>query len=125
MPVIGLLQVGLQAFADRYTYLPQIGLCLAGTWAIAEWAGKWRLHPAEQGIMAAAIPCVLLVVAYHQTLYWHDSETFGDTRWIARRQPHRPQITLQLSYINKVTRKKRLACGGGGANQTRVPGSSQ
>ena len=36
LPVIGLVQVGMQAMADRYTYLPQIGLVIALVWAIAE-----------------------------------------------------------------------------------------
>ena len=42
VPVIGILQVGAQAHADRYTYLPQIGLCLALTWVVAESGIRWR-----------------------------------------------------------------------------------
>ena len=46
VPVIGLLQVGSQAMADRYTYLPQIGLAVALTWLVAglltSWP-RWRL----------------------------------------------------------------------------------
>jgi tetratricopeptide (TPR) repeat protein len=74
-PVIGILQVGGQAYADRYTYLPQIGLCLAGTWMAAEWAGERRRRRAMLGSIASAILCALLAVAYHQTAYWRDSET--------------------------------------------------
>src|SRR5208283_3281816 len=36
LPVLGLIQVGVQAHADRYTYLPQIGICLAATWLVAD-----------------------------------------------------------------------------------------
>src|SRR5207249_9193489 len=36
LPVIGIVQVGIQSHADRYTYLPQIGICLIVTWAIAD-----------------------------------------------------------------------------------------
>src|ERR1041384_5942484 len=42
LPVIGLVQVGEQARADRYTYLPQIGLCIAATWLIVDLARHWR-----------------------------------------------------------------------------------
>jgi tetratricopeptide (TPR) repeat protein len=75
VPVIGILEVGHQAYADRYTYLPQIGLCLAGTWMAAEWAGERRRRRAMLGSIASAILCALLAVAYHQTTYWRDNET--------------------------------------------------
>ena len=42
VPVIGLVQVGLQAMADRYTYLPQIGLCIAATWSLV---ALWQACP--------------------------------------------------------------------------------
>ena len=42
VPVIGLVQVGWQGHADRYTYLPQIGLYIAGTWAVADLTALWR-----------------------------------------------------------------------------------
>ena len=41
VPVIGLVQVGGQAMADRYTYLPQIGLCIALAWGAANVAVAW------------------------------------------------------------------------------------
>ena len=37
VPVIGLLQIGMQARADRYTYIPSVGLCIVLAWAVAEW----------------------------------------------------------------------------------------
>ena len=42
VPVIGLVQVGEQSHADRYTYLPQIGLYLVMVWAIRDWTASWR-----------------------------------------------------------------------------------
>jgi Flp pilus assembly protein TadD len=74
-PVIGILQVGWQAYADRYTYLPQIGLCVAGTWMAADWAGQRRGRRAALGAMAVIVPCALAAAAYHQTRYWRDSES--------------------------------------------------
>jgi Putative Zn-dependent protease, contains TPR repeats len=74
LPVIGLVQVGGQAHADRYTYLPQIGLYIAVTWAIVDLA-RFRRYPAAiLGAAAAIIMSALAVRAADQVSYWHDSE---------------------------------------------------
>ncbi len=74
LPVIGLLQVGGQAHADRYTYLPQIGLCLAATWGVVDLARFWRYHRPVLGVAAAIIISALASRAADQVSYWHDSE---------------------------------------------------
>ncbi len=75
VPVSGLMQTGDQAYADRYTYLPQIGLCIAATWAVAEWAGLQWYRRAILGGVAAVILGALLGAARVQAAYWRDSET--------------------------------------------------
>ena len=74
VPVLGLIQVGGQAHADRYTYLPQIGLCLAATWGVVDLARFWRYHGAILGAAAAIIISALALRAAAQAWYWHDSE---------------------------------------------------
>ena len=49
VPAIGLVQSGLRAHADRYTYLPQIGLYLLLTWAAADLCAGWRHRRAGAG----------------------------------------------------------------------------
>jgi len=73
-PVIGIVQVGNQAHADRYTYLPQIGVVLMVTWGIAELAGRSRaLRVVFAGLaLAALVP--LTWMARAQTSFWRDSE---------------------------------------------------
>ena len=74
VPVIGIFQIGLQGHADRYTYLPQIGLCLAVTWAIAEMSilrARLKLLAALSGIVILA----LAARAWQQTSHWKNSET--------------------------------------------------
>jgi tetratricopeptide (TPR) repeat protein len=73
VPVIGLLQVGEQARADRYTYLPQIGLYIMAAWGVMEICGSWRHHRAVLGAAAAAILAGLMGVAHVQAGYWKDS----------------------------------------------------
>lgn len=71
VPVIGLVQVGSQAHADRYTYLPQIGLYIAITWAVVE------SFPYRREVLAATGSIVIAIFAWRaaiQTSYWHDTE---------------------------------------------------
>jgi tetratricopeptide (TPR) repeat protein len=75
VPVIGIVQVGSQARADRYTYLPQIGLYLAATWSIADLLKTLRYR---REILAAAAVIVIGALAWKawiQDTYWRDSET--------------------------------------------------
>ena len=75
-PVSGILQTGREAHADRYTYLPQIGLTILITWAVAEWGASWRTHSREVlGGVAAVTLAVLAVCSRAQTATWRDSET--------------------------------------------------
>jgi tetratricopeptide (TPR) repeat protein len=75
VPVIGILQVGLQARADRYTYLPQIGLYLLLTWAAADLCAGWRQRRVVLGGCATIILTALIFCARVQTSYWQNSES--------------------------------------------------
>jgi Flp pilus assembly protein TadD len=75
LPVIGLLQVGRQSMADRYTYLPSIGLCLMVAWGIAGMAS--RSKPGRAGMMlgAAGLLLACFLGTRYQLRYWRDSIT--------------------------------------------------
>jgi len=75
VPVIGLVQVGWQGRADRYTYLPQIGLYIAVTWALTDLTTSWRHQRTILSTAALLIIGLLSWGAWVQTLYWRDSET--------------------------------------------------
>jgi tetratricopeptide (TPR) repeat protein len=75
VPAIGLVQVGLQARADRYTYLPQIGLYLMVTWAAADVLALWRYGNRILAPAAAVLIGVLAWRASVQTSYWRNSQT--------------------------------------------------
>jgi tetratricopeptide (TPR) repeat protein len=75
VPVSGILQFGIQTKADRFTYLPQIGLAVALTWALADALKSWRLRRPVYAVAAAAILVVLIVCAFRQTLHWRNDRT--------------------------------------------------
>jgi tetratricopeptide (TPR) repeat protein len=70
-PMIGIVQVGSFAHADRMTYLPQIGIYMAVTWLVAE----WQVSRGLLGGMMTGVVAVLMVCAWQQTAYWKDSVT--------------------------------------------------
>ncbi|HEY5975489.1 MAG TPA: tetratricopeptide repeat protein [Geobacteraceae bacterium] len=75
VPVSGLVQVGEQAMADRYTYLPLIGPFIMLAWGIPDLLAGWRhARPVMSSAAAAAIG-MLAVVAWHQTATWRDTVT--------------------------------------------------
>ncbi len=75
VPVIGIVQVGAQARADRYTYLPQIGLYLLLTWAAADLCADRRHRRVVLGGCATVILVALICCAHTQASYWRNSET--------------------------------------------------
>jgi Flp pilus assembly protein TadD len=77
VPVIGLVQVGEQAHADRYTYLPQIGLYIIIAWTVGDLLSEPtpRGHRAPVGVAAAITIVSLSVRAFGQASYWKNSET--------------------------------------------------
>ena len=74
VPMIGLVQVGQQAMADRYTYLSQIGLYVAVAWGIKQFVGIFPYRRALFGAVVLLMP-VLAASAFRQASYWRDSET--------------------------------------------------
>jgi tetratricopeptide (TPR) repeat protein len=74
VPVIGIVQVGMQSRADRYMYLPIVGLCIMAAWGAAELAERWRLQKA----LGALAVCALVACAagtQRQVRYWRDTLT--------------------------------------------------
>jgi tetratricopeptide (TPR) repeat protein len=70
VPVIGIVQAGRQALADRYTYFPLIGLFLIVTWGAAHLARNLRHRAALLGAAAGIAVILSAAVAWHQTAFW-------------------------------------------------------
>jgi protein O-mannosyl-transferase len=72
-PVIGIVQVGRQAWADRYAYLPLWGLFVIAVWLLSEAAIRIKLSRAAQAAISLAVLLGYSAVAYSQIGYWRDS----------------------------------------------------
>jgi tetratricopeptide (TPR) repeat protein len=75
VPMCGIVQSGRQGMADRFMYIPMLGLFVAVVWLVGDWASRLRLH---QGIAVASFVVLVSPYAYltrEQMGYWRDSYT--------------------------------------------------
>jgi tetratricopeptide (TPR) repeat protein len=80
VPVIGLVQAGEPGMADRYSYLPSIGLLIAVTGEARATANRWLRGPRLAGAALATLLALLAslsLLTWKQTKYWEDTETLG------------------------------------------------
>jgi protein O-mannosyl-transferase len=73
VPVIGLVQVGQQAMADRYTYLPMVGLLMVLAWGLNELLNRLGIDLSVRGALAAGLLAACAAATWIQIGYWHDS----------------------------------------------------
>ena len=73
VPMIGLVQVGRQSMADRYAYLPLLGLFILLCWGVADCVQAWHLPAALLPAISLAVLASLALVTYRQASYWADN----------------------------------------------------
>ncbi len=82
VPVIGLVQVGAQSMADRYTYIPYFGLLILVVWGVGELIDRFEIDVRIASVLWAVAVVALAIAAYSQASFWKNSETIY-TRTIA------------------------------------------
>jgi tetratricopeptide (TPR) repeat protein len=75
VPVIGFVQVGSQAMADRYTYIPLTGIFIMLVWLASDILSQWRHRQIIIGVAGAGVLGVLGVITFVQVGYWRDTIT--------------------------------------------------
>jgi len=105
VPVIGLVQVGGQAMADRYTYVPLIGLFISVAWGVSEFWSKWHQERILLPIVATLVVSALGLGSWWQLHYWQNSVTLFE---------HTLRVTTNNSMIhnnlgNVLTEQGRFA----------------
>ena len=126
VPVIGLVQVGAQAMADRYTYLPQIGLYIALAWGAARVARHWPYRRWVCRRRLGAGRAGHGWCAWRQTSYWHDSETlWTHTLGLHLAELAGPQQPRRGSGRPRTGRRGHRPLPEGPGNQARLRGGPQ
>jgi tetratricopeptide (TPR) repeat protein len=73
VPTIGLVQVGTQAIADRYSYLPSVGLWIMVAWSVRDWVANRPLPRAMAGLAGAMGIIACMVLTSDQVPFWRDT----------------------------------------------------
>jgi tetratricopeptide (TPR) repeat protein len=114
VPVIGLVQVGAQARADRYTYIPLIGIFIMVAWGVPDLLAKVPVRPATIATTAAAVVAACAVLSWAQVNYWRDSLTLWQHALEAipdnyRAHEHIGNILLRRNELQAARRHFRAA----------------
>jgi tetratricopeptide (TPR) repeat protein len=101
IPVIGIVEISDDvSHADRYTYLPGIGIAIMLTWAVAEWGARWKNRRLILGALMIAVIGGLIAGACAQTAYWRDSETLWNRALTCDSANIIARVNLGRAYAN-------------------------
>jgi hypothetical protein len=78
LPVIGLVQIGSQSMADRYTYVPLVGPFIAAAWGVPDLLNRFRPGRLSLGISASVVLCILATATWFQVGHWKNSAALYD-----------------------------------------------
>lgn len=109
VPVIGLVQVGSQPYADRYMYIPAIGLFIIVAWEAARWTAvraSWRPRVAAIG---ATVVLASAALTYRQTAYWKDDVTLWERTVAVTGDNYRGQTNLGFALAQVGQHDRALA----------------
>ena len=101
LPMIGIVQVGTQAMADRYAYLPFIGLFLIAVWGVADWAERRHISLALSVGIGLAVLLALAAVTHRQLEYWRDSVTLWTHTLEVTRDNYIAEVDLGAALVQR------------------------
>ena len=100
VPVIGLIQVGIQARADRYTYVPLIGVAIIVVWGIAYLSRNWKSRQKPLMVAGTVVTVLLMACTYRQVGYMKNSMTVFEHTVEYAPDAHYAHNNLALAYKN-------------------------
>ncbi|HMJ08470.1 MAG TPA: tetratricopeptide repeat protein [Pyrinomonadaceae bacterium] len=104
IPVIGIVQVGRQALADRYTYIPYIGLSVAVVWIAGEAVERYGINKRIAAAVCVLLLATLSAVAFTQVSYWRNSETL----YVRTLSVAPDNYLIENNYCNYLEKKNRF-----------------
>jgi tetratricopeptide (TPR) repeat protein len=108
VPVIGFVQVGSAALADRYTYFPLVGIFIAFTFGGCELARRFHVPKIIPAALAGVILATCLVLTENQLRYWSDSETLFSHALAVTKDNHVAHVNLGVALDQKGEPNKAL-----------------
>ncbi len=109
VPMIGLVQVGNQAMADRYAYLPLLGVFLMTVWGLADWATARRIDTKYLAAAGCAVLLALSWVTHIQLSYWRDDFTLWTHALAINRHNFVAENNLGFALIRQGKRDEAIA----------------
>jgi protein O-mannosyl-transferase len=101
IPVIGLVQAGMQARADRHTYVPLIGLFIVLAWGVPELTKKWSHRGEVLSLSAGMLVITLMILSWYQIRYWKDDFTVFQHAINVTKDNDLAHSNLGFAYHNK------------------------
>jgi tetratricopeptide (TPR) repeat protein len=101
LPVIGLAQGGEQAWADRFSYWPQVGLLVAAAWALGELADRLRLPAAARAAAGALAVGGLGALTWAQVGHWRDTPALWERALAVTEGNHRAHANLGTYHLGR------------------------
>jgi Tfp pilus assembly protein PilF len=101
VPVIGLNQVGNQAMADRYTYIPSIGIFIMFAWGVPDLIRGWRFQRYILGSLGIVCLSVLIVLTTFQISYWRSAVSLFTHAEEVIPNNWRIQVNLGLALLDE------------------------
>jgi tetratricopeptide (TPR) repeat protein len=110
VPVIGLVQIGGHGMADRYTYIPLIGLFLAMVWGVKHLTGGWKYERGFFFVCWGVVLSLLFVLSWHQVRYWRDSITLFQHAVRVTEGNYLMYNNLGIAYFQQGKPNEAMAC---------------
>jgi tetratricopeptide (TPR) repeat protein len=111
VPVIGLVQVGDQAYADRYTYISLTGLFIIIAWAVPELVAKWRLRRIVLVACATVLLLALAFAAYFQQSYWRNTITLCEHAIDVTQDNYKAHFSMMAQLLDQDRVEDTIAHG--------------
>jgi tetratricopeptide (TPR) repeat protein len=108
VPMIGLIQVGSQGMADRYAYLPFIGLFIMICWGVSEWAEGRHIPVSWLFAASIAVLLSLAVMTHRQITYWKDDVTLWSHAVQVTNNNWEAENNLAATYLSAAQADKAL-----------------
>jgi tetratricopeptide (TPR) repeat protein len=109
VPVIGIVQVGNQGMADRYTYVPLIGLFVIIAWGVPDLLARWQYDKIFLAVATGLLCPVLMLCTWYQTQIWSNDITLFEHALSVTSNNHMAHTQLGSAFLNQTRTIEAIA----------------